>query len=173
MNKHIVFTQITRNLYNQLLKEKVIYPKFGISCNACNNMAEKHLINRLGFNFFFGWEDMNMVQQYKGKLKYSNNANSKFVLLKMEIDKNDIIRTNYYNYADLIFAFSLLKNNEALTSPNFISALENEFGKNTTIEQLTNFIFTDIEDDTLIQILFKKLDINNIISIKNLDDIEV
>ena len=173
MNKHIVYTQISRQLYNQLMDENIIYPKFGISCNACNDKAEKKLIEHLGFNVFFGWEDLNKVEEYKAKFKYSDDPNSKFVLLKLQINEDEIVRTNYYNYADLIFAYSLMNDNETEDNQDFIEALEDEFCEGTTIEKLLNFVFTNLSKEALIQILFKKLDKNDILSVKNLDDILV
>ncbi len=172
MEKQKVYTQISRELYNQLLKDGIIYPKFGINCNACTDKAEKKIIEHLGYGFFFGWEDIQKVNEFKGDIKYSNDNNSKYVLLEMEVNADETEKTSYYNYSDLICAYDLMNDNDTETTPEFIQAMEEEFGKGITINQLVNFVF-NIEGADLVQILFKNLNKDNIISVKNLDEIEV
>lgn len=164
------YSQITRELYNSLLEDKIIYPKFGLSCRAANNYAEQKVIEYLKRPVFFGWEDIgNKLESFKGdKILYSNSSESDFVLL--EIETNDFVRTNYYNYSDLIWVYDCLEDNEINNINKINEIIQSEFGKSKNLKELIKDVFI-VDEENLVQILYFKLDVNEIVSVKNIDNI--
>lgn len=166
-----VYSQVSRKLYNEILNCDVLYPVPGVSCNACTDKAENYLIDRIGFPFFFGWENLDDVEKFKGRLFYTNDINSKYVLIKIETDKSNIIRTDYYNYCDII-TMTECYDEGFINSKRFEEECNIQLGSKKTIKELIDDVFI-VDGDNLIQVLIKYFDKREITKIANLSDIRV
>lgn len=166
-----VYSQVSRKLYNEILNCDVLYPIPGVSCNACTDKAENYLIDRIGFPFFFGWENLDDVEKFKGRLFYTNDINSKYVLVKIRTNKDNIIRTNYYCYSDVLFMTEAF-NEEFINSKRFEEECNIQLGSRKTIKKLIDDVFI-VDEDNLVQVLIKYLDKREITKIANLSDIRV
>lgn len=166
----IVYSQITRKLYNEILEADIMYPVHGVTCNACTDKAERYLIDRLGFPFFFAWENLEDVKRFKGiDFYYTDDENSKYVLIKIKTSKFNTIRTSYYNYSDIIFLTECY-DMEFINSDEFIKVCEEQLGSAKTIIDLIDDVFI-LEDGDLVQILLKSINKSEIEKVANLSDI--
>ncbi|WP_283693786.1 hypothetical protein [Clostridium perfringens] len=170
-DKVTIFAQIPRSLYKQVRGGSVVYPVEGVSCAGANGNAERALSNKLGFNFFFAWENLDDVEQMKGKLYYTNDNNSKYVLIKIVTDRSNTIRTDYYNYADIIY-FTDGLTEEEINSDKFLDIVEAEIKERKSLEDLVNDAL-QVEEGRLVQVLYKYLDRAEIEFVNNLSDIRV
>lgn len=170
-DKVTIFAQIPRSLYKQVMGGSVVYPVEGISCAGANDNAERALSDKLGFDFFFAWENLDDVEQMKGKLYYTDDNNSKYVLIKIVTDRSNTIRTDYYNYADIIY-FTDGLTEEEINSDKFLDIVEAEIKERKSLEDLVNDAL-QVEEGRLVQVLYKYLDRNEIEFMNNLSDIRV
>ena len=170
-DKVTIYAQIPRSLYKQVMDGVTVYPVEGVSCAGANDNAERALSSRLGFNFFFAWENLDDVEKMKGNLYYTDDNNSKYVLIKIVTDRSNTTRTDYYNYADIIY-FTDGLTEEEINSDKFLDIVEEELNQRKSLEDLVNDVL-DIEEGRLIQVLYKYLDRTEIEFMRNLEDVRV
>lgn len=170
-DKVTIYAQIPRSLYRQVMNGSIVYPVEGVSCAGANDNAERALSNRLGFDFFFAWENLDDVEKMKGNLYYTDDDNSKYVLIKIVTDRSNTVRTDYYNYADIIY-FTDGLTEEEINSDKFLDIVQEELNERKSLEDLVNDVL-DVEKGRLVQVLYKYLDRAEIEFMNNLSDVRV
>lgn len=146
----LIYTYISRTMYNQVMDNNRVYPELGVSCAAATERMYAEFQKRKWLPFF-AWS------KNREDSTESGIGDKPYVYLELEMPDDICIATNYQNWCDLISLYTQASEDP---SNEEVEEILEAIGFNPpfrTLEQLWDDIY-EIEQNDLNQVVYKYLD---------------